>query len=127
MKEILDLFMEALGTQINKDKSCIFFFNTSGNVKSFLTRILVFRSGDLPTKYLGTQLALNPLRMENWHHIIEKLWNRLANWSFRTLNIAGWVVLLRSVLRAIPIYPLSVTVVPKGACAKMVEILSKLL
>jgi len=88
IKKILDLFMEASCTQINKDKSCTFFFNTPGNVKSLLTRILGFRSGYLPTKYLGTQLALNPLKMANWHHTIEKIRNRLANWSFQTLNIA---------------------------------------
>lgn len=97
------------------------------NVKTFLTRILGFHSRELPTKYLGTQLALNPPRLANWHHTIEKIKNRLANWSFRTLNIAGRIVLLRSVLQAIPIYPLLATTVPKGACTKMVEIFKKLI
>lgn len=66
MKTILDLFMEALGNQINKEKSYTYFFKTIGNVKTYLTRILGFRSGDLPTKYIGTLLALNPLKMVNW-------------------------------------------------------------
>eukprot|EP00253_Pinus_taeda_P002534 PITA_02534 len=122
MKKILDLFMEASGTQINKDKSFTFFFDTMGNVKSFLTTILGFCSGDLPANYLGTKIALNPLKMENWHHTIEKPKNRFANWSFQTFNIAGRTMLLRSVLQAIPIYHLSTTTVPKGAYTKMVEI-----
>lgn len=35
IKEILDLFMEAFGTQINKEKSCTYFFNTAGNINNF--------------------------------------------------------------------------------------------
>eukprot|EP00253_Pinus_taeda_P008253 PITA_08253 len=127
IKWLLDLFMEASSTQINKEKSCTFFFNTTSNVQTYLTRILGFRSGDLPTKYLGTPLALNPLKMVNWQQTIEKLKNRLENWSFRTLNIAGRAVLLKVVLQAIPIYPLSKMTTPKGACAKMVEIFRKFL
>jgi len=41
------------------------------------------------------------------------------------LNIAGRLVLLKSILQAIPIYPLSVMAAPKGACAKMQEIFRK--
>lgn len=44
VKQILDLFMEASGTEINKDKSCTFLFNTLEAVKAHLTRILGFRS-----------------------------------------------------------------------------------
>lgn len=63
IKSILDLFMTASGTQINNDKSCTYFFNTVGNIRNFLTRTLGFCSRELPTKYLGTPLALSPLRI----------------------------------------------------------------
>ena len=74
--------MEALGTEIDKDKSNTFLFSTPEVVKTHLTRILGFRFGELPTKYLGNILASNPLRIANWQQTIEKLKNRLENWSF---------------------------------------------
>eukprot|EP00253_Pinus_taeda_P006547 PITA_06547 len=125
VKRILDLFMEASGMEINKEKSCTFIFNTLDIIKTHLIRMLGFRQGELPTKYLGNQLDINPTRLENWQQIIEKIKNRLPSWSFRSLNIAGRLVLLKSFLQAIPIYPLSIMAAPKGVCTKMKEIFGK--
>eukprot|EP00253_Pinus_taeda_P031482 PITA_31482 len=125
IKSILDLFMTAFGTQINNDKSCIYFFNTAGNIKNFLTRTLGFNSGELPTRYLGAPLALNPLRMVNWQQTLEKITRKLANWSFRTLNFAGRTILAKAILQSIPIYQLSAMAAPKGACNKMTKIFKK--
>eukprot|EP00253_Pinus_taeda_P017577 PITA_17577 len=50
IKEVLEIFMEALGMEINKEKSCTFIFNTPEAIKAHLTRTLGFRQGDLPTK-----------------------------------------------------------------------------
>lgn len=118
VKGVLELFMEASGTKINKDKSSTFIFNTPEMVKSHLTRTLGFRKGELPTKYLGTFLAANPLRIANWQPALEKIKTRLDNWSFRSLNIVARLVLLKSNFQSIPIYPLSVMAVPKGVCTK---------
>ena len=125
MKRILDLFVEASGMEINKEKSCTFIFNTIDSIKTHLTRTLGFRQGELPTKYLGNQLDINPKRMGNWKKIMEKLRNKMAGWTFRSLNIAGRIVLLKSVLQAIPIYPLSIMAAPQGACTKIKEIYGK--
>eukprot|EP00253_Pinus_taeda_P035962 PITA_35962 len=57
--------------------------------------------------------------------ILDKLTNRMANWTFRTLNIAGRIVLVKSVLQAIPIYPLLIMAVPQGVCVKIREVLRK--
>lgn len=54
VKRIPHLFMEASGTQINKEKTYTFLFNTPGTLESHMTRILGFRSRELPTKYIGT-------------------------------------------------------------------------
>eukprot|EP00253_Pinus_taeda_P030024 PITA_30024 len=66
MKNILDLFMEALGTQINNEKSCAYFFNAIGNVECYLSRMMSFSVGELPTKYLGIPLTIISLKMVNW-------------------------------------------------------------
>jgi len=125
VKRILDPFMEASGMEINKEKSCTFIFNTPDSIKVHLTGNIGFRQGELPTKYLGNQLDTNPTRMRNWQNTIEKIKNKLASWSFRSLNIASRVVLLKHVLQAIPIYPLCIMAAPKGVCTKMKEIFGK--
>eukprot|EP00253_Pinus_taeda_P018598 PITA_18598 len=125
IKEVLEIFMEASGMEINKEKSCTFIFNTPEAIKDHLTRTLGFRQGDLPTKYLGNQLDIHPTRMKNWPEVIDKIKRRLTSWSFRSLNIASRIVLLKSVLQSIPIYPLSTKAASKGVCTKLREIFGK--
>lgn len=70
-------------------------------------------------------LDLSSLRIAKWQPIIEKLKNRLQNWSFRSLNIVARMALLNSTLQSISIYPISVMEVLKGVCTKMTEIYRK--
>ena len=43
--------MEASGLEVNKDKSQVYFFNTSNITKRNILRILEFLEGELPSKY----------------------------------------------------------------------------
>ena len=51
----------------------------------------------------------------------------MLNWSFRALNLPIQVILLISILQAIPIYHLSGMVCPKKTCENMVCLFKKLL
>eukprot|EP00253_Pinus_taeda_P033781 PITA_33781 len=123
LQKILDIFAEASGLEINRDKSCVFIFNAVEQVKAHLIRLLGFRRGELPTKYLGNILDFTSKKMKNWQGILDKLSNKVANWAFRTLNIAGRIVLAKSVLQAIPVYPLSIMAAPIGICVRIREII----
>eukprot|EP00253_Pinus_taeda_P011292 PITA_11292 len=125
LKKILDLFTEASGLEINRDKSCVFIFNTMEQIKTHLIRLLGFKRGELPTKYLGNLLDFTSKRLKNWQGVLDKLRNRVVNWAFRTLNMAGRIVLVKSVLQAIPIYPLSIMAAHLGICSKIREIMRK--
>eukprot|EP00253_Pinus_taeda_P026169 PITA_26169 len=127
IRYILNTFMEALGTKINNEKYHIFFFNTQGNVKKYLAKILRFSTRLLPSKCLGMPLSANPLRNACWQNILQKLQGKLNCWTFRSLNITSRTVLLKAVLQLIPIYQLLGMVAPKGACSKMVYIFKKCL
>jgi len=126
-KRVLEVFTKASGMEINNEKSCTFIFNSPDSIKTHLTIMLGFRQGDLPTKYLGIQLDINHNRMKNWQSKLEKIKKILASWSFRSLNVASRIVLLKSVLLSIPIYPFSIMAAPKGVYARMREILGKFL
>eukprot|EP00253_Pinus_taeda_P021290 PITA_21290 len=119
LRRILDLFAKASGLEINMDKSCVFIFNTVDQVKAHLIRLLGFRRGELPTKYLGNILEFTSKKMKNWQGVLDKLSNKVANWAFRTLNIAGRIVLAKSVLQAVPVYPLSIMAAPLGICTRI--------
>lgn len=127
IKRILEVFMKGSGMEVNNEKSRTFFFNIVEPIKNHLTRTLGYRKGELPTKYLGTMLDSSSLKIGNWKSILEKIMKRLENWSFRTLNLVARVVLLKSTIQAIPIYPLSVMEAPKGICNKLIEIYRKFL
>jgi len=94
-------------------------------IKTHLIRLMGFKKGELPTKYLGNVLDYSSKRMKNWQGIIDKLNNRIANWAFRCLNIAGRIVLVKSVLQAIPIYSLSIMAAPSGIYTKLREIMRR--
>ena len=81
--DILKLFMDALGTQINKSKSNVLFFNTTPQSKRFLTRTLGFSMGTLPSKYLGMLLSENSLKSSGWKALITIIQKQMLNWSFR--------------------------------------------
>eukprot|EP00253_Pinus_taeda_P005113 PITA_05113 len=49
IKKMPEIFMEASGMEVNKEKSCTFIFNTPEAIKAHITRTLGFRQGDLPT------------------------------------------------------------------------------
>eukprot|EP00253_Pinus_taeda_P024433 PITA_24433 len=113
-REILDLFSQASGMEINFSKSTIFFFNTHPAVQSHLARLLGFRISSLPSKYLGAPLTLKPWKKEHWERILANLKKKCSHWTFRALNLADRLVLTKSVLQAIPHYLLSLLPAPKG-------------
>jgi hypothetical protein len=65
-------------------------------------------------KYLGFVLKPNDYRKEDWIWLLKKLEKRLLSWSHRWLSRAGRLVLVKSVLEAIPVYWMSLSWIPKG-------------
>ena len=56
IKSTLNTFKKASGLEVNTEKSHIFFFNTHGETRRNIKRILGFTEGTLPSKYLGAPL-----------------------------------------------------------------------
>eukprot|EP00253_Pinus_taeda_P016400 PITA_16400 len=113
-KNILHLFSKASGMEINFSKSTIFFFNTHIAVQSHLSRLLGFRIGSLPSRYLGAPLTLKPWQKVHWEKILANKERRCKHWTNRALNFVGRLVLTKAILQAIPQYMLSILPAPKG-------------
>jgi hypothetical protein len=118
-KRILEDFGEASGAEINHSKSMIFFFNTNPAIQRNLTNILGFERKTLPTKYLGVPLTDKVYKMSTWEGVINRLQERVKNWTYRSLNLAGRLILTKFVLQAIPTFMMSVFPTPQGILQKI--------
>lgn len=101
-KNILNLFFVASGMTVNVSKSQLFFFNTPPIIQTSIARILGFSLAHLPAKYLGAPLIDSALKHSAWNHLLEKLEARLSSWTFRALNLASRLVLIKAVLKSCP-------------------------
>eukprot|EP00253_Pinus_taeda_P011126 PITA_11126 len=112
-ESLLNDFSEASGTNISNSKSQIFFFHTPPVVKHAVAWILGFPIATLPSKYLGALLISSAIKHPSWRILIEKLESRLNLWTYRTLNMASRVVLIKAVLQAMTLYLFSILAAPK--------------
>jgi len=112
-KFILDSFSKASGALINNVKSQIFFFNTPPYTKRAITRILGFSMASLPSNYLGAPLIASALKHSSWSSLLERLEARLHQWTYRALNMASRIVLIKAVLQSMPLYLFSILAAPK--------------
>ena len=104
----LDLFLMGSGLEINKEKSRVFFFNTSRVAKRNILHILQFSEGTLPSKYLGAPLAESTIKQVSWKELLDKMKQKLTHWTYRALNFPSRMVLFKAVLEAMPLYLFSV-------------------
>jgi hypothetical protein len=101
---------------INEGKSTLTTYSLSEMEKNRFRLFFPFeeKSIDEGLKYLGFSLKPNDYRKEDWTWLLKKLEKRLSSWSHKWLSRAGRLVLVKSVLEAIPIFWMSLSWIPKG-------------
>lgn len=105
INRILAMFSRLTGLNINKAKSAIYFSSSASLAfKHTVCSNLDISSGSFPFKYLGAIISDKRVRVKDQLHLIEKARSRLAGWKADTLSQAGRLVLIRSVLQAIPVH-----------------------
>jgi ribonuclease HI len=113
LRSILSDFTEASGMTLNLDKSKLFFFNTPVPVQRHISRLLGIPRSSLPSNYLGVPLSGAATSSISWDSLLLSISNRLRTWTFRPLNLASRLVLLKSVLQALPTYLFTALAAPK--------------
>jgi hypothetical protein len=124
---ILNDFSETSCTTINTKKSKILFFNTPRAIQSHITHFLGFTRISPTSKYLGIPLIDNALRNSSWEGFLEAISSCISSWTFHTLNLASFLVLLKSLLQDIPIYMFLALDSPKFMLKYVKKIQRKLL
>ncbi|XP_078149679.1 uncharacterized protein LOC144544998 [Carex rostrata] len=86
--------------------------NLSAHEGYQLAQIFGCKVTHLPITYLGLPLHYKKPSLFDWQTVIDKIESRIQGWKGKLLSYGGRVTLLNSVLSAIPIYWLSVFVMP---------------
>jgi mannosylglycoprotein endo-beta-mannosidase len=66
LKSIINSYMAASGQKVNKDKSEIYFLNTSKEVENQICKVMGFKKGQFPCKYLGIALEKGANSSKIW-------------------------------------------------------------
>ena len=114
INQVLKTFSEASGMEINLTKSKKKIFNTSIPVQRNLSRILQIQKTSLPTKYLGIPISEYAYKYANWEALLNKMKARLSNWTYRALNMARRLILVKTVLQTMPAYMFLALATPKA-------------
>jgi hypothetical protein len=129
LNQVLDTFLLVSGGLLNKTKCQIYVWNISAIIRAGIAQILGFGiSLDWKTfKYLGLPLCLKSLPGEYWQLSLQKVREKMESWGSRWLNPVGRVILIKSVLSALPLYQFSSLLAPKGVLKDMAQLIRKFL
>lgn len=115
VNDALNEFCAMSGQQVSIEKTSIFF---SKNVDHASRHLLVRESGyreDFSLgRCLGVRLIGRSPRKEDFNYMVDFVRSKLSTWKAKQLSFAGRVSLSRSVLDAIPIYPMMYIIIPKS-------------
>jgi hypothetical protein len=114
LNSILTDFVDASGMALNLEKSKLYFFNTLVAIQNHISHLLGIPKSSLPSNYLGIPLTGAPTHNISWDSLLLSISNRLNNWTFRPLNIAARLVLLKFVLQALPTYLFTALATPQS-------------
>ncbi|MCI18769.1 putative ribonuclease H protein, partial [Trifolium medium] len=72
--------------------------------------------------YLGIPALGRAPRRNDFQYLVEKVKSKLAGWKAQQLSLAGRIILAKSVIQAIPTYPMISTKVPRGCLNEIKKI-----
>ncbi|GKV44022.1 hypothetical protein SLEP1_g51253 [Rubroshorea leprosula] len=113
-KSIMRIFKLASGLKINIQKSQLLGMNVSKEWMSKMSYILSCKEGVFPCKYLGVPIGGNVKSTSMWKPLIENFEKKLSSWKGRLLSFGGRITLLNAVLSSLPVFTMSVHLLPKG-------------
>jgi len=112
LKTILRCFELVSGLKVNFSKSSVMGVNVGEEFLRLAERFLYCKVGSLSFIYLGLLVGANPRLEKTWQPLLQLLASRLGSLGNKFVSLGGRVVLLNSVLNAIPIFYLSVMKMP---------------
>ncbi|XP_016207963.1 uncharacterized protein LOC107648665 [Arachis ipaensis] len=119
-KRLLRCFELMSGLSINFDKSSLISVNCEKEWMTNMCGLLGCAEATLPIRYLGIPLGANPRLVKTWKPIIDKVEDKLSLRKAKSLNKAGKLVLIKSVLNSMSVYYLSLYKMPKVVAERII-------
>jgi hypothetical protein len=105
---LVKIFGDISSLCLNKDKSILICFGMSEQEQRELEGVLRSPHAKLPLRYLGLPLRATKLKKSDWNVLFERVSGKLKGWSSKFLSKGGRLILLNSVITAIPIFYFSI-------------------
>ena len=80
---------------------------------------LGYRTGHLPTTYLGLPLGVAHKSVAIWDNIKEKMHERSAFWKKNYITKGGRITLIKSALASLPLYQMSIVRIPTNVAKRL--------
>ena len=126
LKEILLLYEQASGRKINKDKSAITFSKLAplelrDRVKN---ELLIEKEGGVG-KYLGLPEHFGRKKKDLFSGVVDKIRQKACSLSTKRLSVAGKLVMLKSILAAMPTHTMSCFKLPMSMVKRIQSALTR--
>jgi hypothetical protein len=119
LKQVLDSYCANSGQLVSVAKSSIFFSpNTQVDARVEICNTLNIDTEALSDKYLGLPALVGADRSDCFMHFVERVMQRIKGWIEKLLSIGGKEILLKAIAQSIPVYAMSVFLLPKNVCKK---------
>ncbi|XP_031124312.1 uncharacterized protein LOC116027022 [Ipomoea triloba] len=126
VKDVLDLYCGASGQTIHYDKSNIMFSpSTPTEMRDSVATLLNVRISDNLGKYLGLPSFLGRNKSVTFRFLEQKLKERLDSWCYKFISRVGKDVLLKCVAQSLPIFTMSVYLLPKTTCDRIEKMMNR--
>lgn len=120
LRTILNQYEQASGQSISKEKSAITFSRKAPpSLKTMIKSELQIEKEGGAGKYLGLPEHFGRKKKDLFSSIVDRIKQKARGRSTKYLSAAGKLVLLQSVLSAIPTYPMSCFSLPVTLCKKI--------
>ena len=106
---------------MNRDKSEVIPVGRVDYLENIVS-VLGCRIGNLPSSYLGLPLGAPFKSPRVWDVVEERFRKRLSLWKRQYLSKGGRLTLIKSTLSSLPIYLMSLLVIPRKVCARLEKI-----
>ena len=119
LQRVLDTYCANSGQMVSLPKSSIYFSpKTNALIRAEICEVLHIDTEALSDKYLGLPALVGADRSDCFEHFIERIIQRINGWKEKLLSIGGKEILLKAVAQVIPVYAMSVFLIPKGVCKR---------
>jgi hypothetical protein len=110
---VLSIFHQLSGLKVNLHKSELLVMNMYFSQVQQLANIIGRKSSDFPLMYLGLPLSSKALPKQYYQRVVDTIQERLPGFHTSKLSIAGRIVILNSVISAMPVYFMLVFLLPE--------------